>query len=131
MKKSLCYNICGRFDEEREYAKIDYAESNLISKLLIFVSENYRTECTLLSAAQYVGYDYNYISKLFKKTVKLPFNSYVNNLRISEACRLLTNTKQSVQSVAESCGYTCTRTFHREFLKIMKTTPKNYREYKA
>ena len=127
LQKSLCYDICGRFDEGREYSRTERAEASLISKLLTFISDNYRYECTLLSAAQHVGYDYNYISKLFKKTVKLSFNSYVNNLRISEACRLLTNTELSVQDIAEKCGYGCTRTFHREFLKIMKITPKKYR----
>lgn len=127
LQKSLCYSICGKFDDGREYSKSEQAEASLISKLLTFISDNYRGECTLAAAAQHVGYDYNYISKLFKKTVKLSFNGYVNNLRISEACRLLTNTDLSVQDVAEECGYGCTRTFHREFLKIVKTTPKKYR----
>lgn len=127
MKKSLCYKICGIFDECREYQKVDYAESNLISKLLIFISENYNKECTLSSAAEHVGYDYGYISKLFKKTVKLSFNNYVNNLRINEACRLLKTTDLSVRDITEMCGYTCTRTFNREFLKLTEMTPKEYR----
>jgi AraC-like DNA-binding protein len=127
MKKSLCYNICGVFDEGRKYVKTDSAEMSLISKLLLFISENYRSECTLQMATQSVGYDYNYISKLFKRTVKISFNSYVNQLRIHEACRLLASTDLSVQEVAETCGYSCTRTFHREFFKIMRVTPKEYR----
>ena len=127
MKKSLCYNICGVFDEGRKYVKTDSAEMSLISKLLLFISENYRSECTLQMATQSVGYDYNYISKLFKRTVKISFNSYVNQLRINEACRLLASTDLSVQEVAETCGYSCTRTFHREFFKIMRVTPKEYR----
>lgn len=127
MRKSLCYKICGIFDEGREYQKTDYAESNMISKLLIFISENFRKECTLSSAARCVGYDYSYISKLFKKTVKLSFNNYVNNLRINEALRLLKTTDLSVRDIAEGCGYTCTRTFNREFLKLTKMTPKDYR----
>ena len=43
MKKSLCYNICGVFDEGRKYVKTDSAEMSLISKLLLFISENYRS----------------------------------------------------------------------------------------
>ena len=128
MQKSLCYNICGKFDVGREYQKIDRAKLGLISKLLIFASENYHSDCTLFAAAQHVGYDYNYISKLFKKTVKTSFNNYVNNLRIGEACRLLTVSDLPVQAIAEKCGYTCTRTFHREFFKIVKTTPFDYRK---
>ena len=127
LQKSLCYEICGRFDEGREYKKNDQTESSTILKLLMFISENYRKNCTLQLAAQSVGYDYNYISKLFKKTVKRSFNSYVNSLRIGEACRLLTVTNLSVRNIAEECGYTCTRTFNREFSKIMNMTPNEYR----
>lgn len=127
MQKSLCYGICARFDREREYVRREYTESKLILKLLMFISENYRQKCTLYLAAQSVGYDYNYISKIFKKAVKLSFNEYLNNLRISEACSLLSVTNMSVQSIAEQCGYSCARTFHREFYKIMQMTPKEYR----
>jgi AraC-like DNA-binding protein len=126
-QKALCYEICGCFDECAEYEKREHTESDIITKILIFISKNYQNECTLLTASQHVGYDYNYVSKIFKRAVKISFNAYVNNMRISEACRLLTSTDASVQSIAESCGYTCTRTFHREFLRIMKTTPKKYR----
>ena len=128
MKKSLCYNICGVFDEGRKYVKTDGAQINLISNLLLFISENYRSECTLQLATKNIGYDYNYVSKLFKKTVKMSFNTYVNKLRINEACRLLASTNLSVQEVAETCGYSCTRTFHREFLKSTGKTPTEYRK---
>lgn len=127
MKKSLCYNICARFDENREYVKRDYNELSLILKLLMFLSENYQKKCTLYLAAQSVGYDYNYVSKIFKRTVKISFNKYLNNLRINEACNLLEENNMSVQSIAEKCGYSCTRTFHREFYKIMGITPKEYK----
>ena len=98
-------------------------------KLLLFISENYRQKCTLYLAAQSVGYDYNYISKIFKKNVKLSFHDYLNNLRISEACNLLNGTSMSIQVIAEKCGYSCTRTFHREFFKAMQMTPKEYRNF--
>ena len=127
MQKSLCYNICARFDKEREYVKRDYTKSSLMLKLLMFISENYHRKCTLYLAAQSVGYDYNYISKIFKNTVKLSFNEYLNNLRISEACNLLNLTSLSVQAIAEKCGYSCTRTFHRAFYKIMQMTPNEYK----
>ena len=124
MKKSLCYNICGLFDEGRKYVKTDGAKMNLISNLLLFICENYRSECTLQLATKNIGYDYNYASKLFKRTVKMSFNNYVNRLRINEACRLLTSTDLSISAIAEACGYSCTRTFHREFRGITGVTPK-------
>lgn len=131
LQKSLCYKICGIFDKNREYEKSGGAESGLISRLLIFISENYQRDCSLSLAAGKVGYDYNYISKLFKKTFNIPYSAYVNRLRISEACKLLLSEGATAQSVAEECGYKTTRTFHREFYKIMKMTPKEYKNLKC
>ena len=130
MQKSLCYNICALFDNGREYEKKGRIEQNLILKLLTFVSENYTGECTLYLASKHVGYDYNYVSKIFKSTVKLSFNSYVNNIRIADACKLLKTTNISISEISEKCGYAYVRTFNREFLKIMKMTPKEYRNLK-
>lgn len=130
LQKSLCYKICGIFDKNREYEKNSGAEPGLVSRLLVFISENYRNDCTLSHAAAKVGYDYNYISKLFRKTFNISYTSYVNGLRISEACKLLLSEGATAQSVAEECGYKSTRTFHREFQKIMKMTPKDYKSLK-
>ena len=130
MQKSLCYNICALFDNGREYEKKERIEADLILRLLNFVSENYMSECTLYLASKHVGYDYNYVSKIFKSTVKLSFNNYVNNIRIAQACKLLKTTNLPISAISEKCGYAYVRTFNREFLKIMKTTPKEYRDSK-
>ena len=126
LQKALCYNICGSFDKSAEYVISNRQKEELISKILVFISENYKASCTLRDAAAHAGYDYSYISKIFKKSTGLTFNTYVNNLRISEACRLLTHGGETVQDIAEQCGYTCTRTFHREFLRVMGLTPREY-----
>ena len=54
------------------------------------------------------------------------FKAYVNGLRISEACRLLEEENLSIQDVSEATGFTCTRTFNREFLQIVGKTPSEY-----
>lgn len=126
MKKSMCYGICGVFDKDREYVEKQSGEEDLLTSILIFISKNHTASCTLSDVANHVGYDYSYISKFFKKMMGMSFNSYVNGLRIDKACRLLLSNEYSICEVAESCGFGCTRTFNREFLKITKKTPREF-----
>lgn len=126
LKKALCYGICGKFDDSAEYVPKKQNEDDVLTKILIFVSKNYTSNCTLSDAANHVGYDYSYISKLFKRLVGTNFNTYVNGLRIAEACRLLLNGGKSVQAVAEECGFGCTRTFNREFVRAMGVSPSEF-----
>jgi AraC-like DNA-binding protein len=75
-----------------------------------------------------VGYDYNYISKVFKKTTGLTFKEYLTDLRISEACQLLLHTEKSAREISEECGFGCQRSFNREFLTALGMTPVEYRK---
>lgn len=126
LKKAMCYKICGVFDENAVYLEKPSAEEDLLVHILTFVSKNYTSSCTLYDAARHVGYDYSYISKFFKRMTGKSFRSYVNILRISEACRLLEGGNLSVQAIAEASGFGCTRTFNREFLRLVEKTPRDY-----
>ncbi|MBP8313173.1 helix-turn-helix domain-containing protein, partial [Clostridium neonatale] len=46
---------------------------------------------------------------------------------ISYAIHLLKNTDLSITDISFSCGYSSIRSFNRNFLKIVNTTPKNYK----
>jgi AraC-like DNA-binding protein len=127
-QKAIAYNICAVFDSTAEYEYGERREENLALRLLTYISENFRKNITLSDLANSVGYDYSYVSKVFKRATRLSFKDYVSDLRIGEAAKLLNTTDLSIQAISEACGFSCTRTFHREFSKIMKTTPRDYRE---
>ena len=127
-QKACAYGILAEFDKEAEYEYVPHYQENLISKILVFISENYKKGITLYDLAADIGYDYNYVSKFFKKTTGVSFKGYVSDLRIGEACRLLLSTDKSVNSIADECGFSCTRTFNREFFAVMNTTPTEYRK---
>lgn len=128
-KKALTYFICGEFDKDRKYVDVSGKNENqIIVNLLLFSDKNFHGRCLLRDAAASIGYDYAYISKLFKRKVGISFRQYVNNLRITESKRMLKNGIMSIEEVAESCGFSSLRTFDREFLRQVKTTPSKYQK---
>jgi len=128
-QKALCYDICACFDVTAEYVhntSIHAGIEKVLLKMLLYISENYNTSCSLKEAADFLGYDYRYISKLFKRVIGAPFTSYVNALRVSEACRMLLHEDMPYQDIAAGCGFGCMRSFNRVFKEITGLTPREY-----
>ncbi len=128
LKKALCYKICGIFDERAEYTEERSEKEDLLSRLLHYISKNFNKECDLKDVASSVGYDYSYISKFFKRMTGQSFKSYVTDLRVGEACRLLRESDRSVSDIAELCGFGTTRSLNRAFLELTGICPRDYRK---
>ena len=94
----------------------------------MYANEHFCGKRLLRDAALSAQYDYAYISKLFKKSMGMTFNQYVNLLRIREGQKLLSTTKKSIDEITYLCGYTSTRTFNRNFLEITGSTPSDFRK---
>lgn len=127
-KKGVLYSICAAFDEAAAYTQHTSFEAGLLQKIFTFVEEHFAAECTLEALAREMGYSYSYLSRCFKKSTGLSFNTYVNQYRISNACYLLRNTDSSVLQCALESGYTSLRSFNRNFLSFLSVTPREYRE---
>ncbi|MBO5312834.1 MAG: helix-turn-helix transcriptional regulator [Clostridia bacterium] len=127
-KKSALYAFLAEFDERAEYIEKDRLNLSFLDRALDFVESNYKGDCSLSSASNYLGYSYSYISKRFQKSFGISFNSFVNQYRISKACYLLKNTDMSILECSIECGYTSVYSFMRNFKSICKVTPSEYRE---
>jgi len=126
--RSIAYEICGEFDKGRTYTekKNLFLQDKVVS-VLLYVNENYKQKCLLYDASTSVGFDYAYISKLFKKTIGITYNQYVNYLRIQESKKLLKNTEKTITEIASECGFLSLRAFNRKFSEMVGTTPSAYR----
>lgn len=126
--KGLLYSICGEFDKTAEYIK-SKNNTNLLSRIFSFVSENYKNECSLYQLANELNYNYVYLSRHFSKATGISYTEYVKQYRINEACYLLINTSRTVLDIAYECGFDCLRSFNRSFKSIMGLTPTKYRKH--
>ena len=66
-------------------------------------------------------------SHFFKNCVGKTYAEYVNELRISRACRALAETDDSVTNIAFSAGFNNLSNFNRRFLQLKRMTPRQYR----
>ena len=70
----------------------------------------------------------NYFSELFSSSTGRTFKSYLIDLRLRQACRLLANTDMSVTDVCYASGFDSFSNFMRTFKSRHKVTPLKFRE---
>lgn len=127
-KKGLFYLLCGEFELQTTYKERKYENEKLLYRIFCFVEDNYRSDSSLSALSEATGYDYSYLSRFFKQTVGINYNSYVVNYRLGKACNLLENTDKPVIQCALETGYVSLRNFNRSFKDYYKVTPSQFRK---
>ena len=128
--KGFLYTICGLFYQTLDVsAEDDNAKDTILLRdILVYLEKNISEPCTLKGVASELGYHPAYISRYFAKNVGVPFYAYVQSVKVDKACYLLTNTKNSILSIAIQCGFTTLSSFNRTFRITKVTTPREYRK---
>ena len=105
-------------------------QSVLFKKIDRYVVENFRDmdKISAVSVAAKFNVSAGYIYRLYKKMTKKTFISYVLDLRVEEAKRLLReNHQMKIKDVAENVGYSNPTSFMRLFKKATGESPESYR----
>lgn len=99
-----------------------------LSEVYNYVSENFNREISLDDVAKMTNLTPPAFCRLFKKRTNRHFVSYLNDVRISKACKQLLETDFNVSEIAFHCGYKTVSNFNKIFKKNIGTSPKAYRE---
>jgi len=127
-KKGLLYLLCSQFDKNAVYIPRQSDSQKLLHKIFDFVEREFKNDCTLKNLAESTSYDYSYLSRTFRKTVGISFNTYVNHYRLSHACYLMENSNNSILQCALESGYISLRSFNRNFKEHFGITPAEFRK---
>lgn len=103
-------------------------DKKLIQSVLNYIEKNYQDGVTLDEAAEHVHISPFYLSKLFKKELKINFVSYVMERKIEKAKDLLENTDMPVLNIAMELNYKEANYFSKVFKKVTGMTPSAYRK---
>lgn len=107
--------------------KKDYG-SNLLTDIFHYCYENYLEDISLRTLADKLQVSHYSISRIFNERFHIGFRDYINSMRISRACELLKESDSEITDIAFAVGYNSIRTFNRSFQKLMKQTPREYRQ---
>ena len=108
--------------------KNETTENALILRVINYVRNHYNEEITLTDMADMIEITPEYLSRLFNQEMKINFNSFVKNFRISMAKRLLMNTNYQIAEVAEKTGFHDSKYFNKVFKSVCGLTPSEYKK---
>ena len=107
---------------------VSRSESDALRSIVSFCSGNYAQDLSLAVLEENLHLNKFYISHLFSNKLGLRFNDYINSLRISEACRQLLYSDNSMTEISDTVGFNTLRTFNRAFMKQKNISPSDYRK---
>ena len=99
-------------------------ETDLIKRILIHLQEHAAEPITVAQAASQFGYSAGRFSHIFNERIGCSFTRYVNNLRCYKAKRLLAESNLPLIDIANACGFSSMRTFHRVYKEVTGETPR-------
>lgn len=93
-------------------------KSEVITKILTYLQENFKERITVQSVADEFGYSRGYVSTLFSAYAGERFNTYLNRLRVKSARRELEQKgADKVLDIALNNGFDSANTFYRAYKK--------------
>lgn len=101
-----------------------------IKRIIKYVDNKYYSDLKLEDLAKMFNYNSSYLGKLFKDTTGKSFNTYLDNVRIEQAKKLLIEDKFKVYEVCEKVGYKNIDYFYYKFKKYVGISPLNYKKIK-
>jgi AraC-like DNA-binding protein len=95
-----------------------------------YVYEHFTEKITIKNIASIANMTETSFCRYFKTRTLKNFTRFLNEIRISYACKLLSNTRYTVTAVCFESGFNELSYFTRQFKKIMKLAPQEYQKWK-
>jgi AraC-like DNA-binding protein len=100
----------------------------LLSKVFDFIEAHYQDSISLQDVAKAVGRSPAYLTDLVRKETGKTVLGWIIERRMIKARRLLFETDQTVEKIAEAIGYFDRGYFSRQFLRLHGTSPQVWRK---
>ncbi len=121
--RAVLYNMIAEFSGNTTFIKYDNKKHHIMRQIVEYISDNCCKNITLENMTKELGYSYNYVSNMIYSIFKTNFNEIVNRHRINHAKQLVASTNYTFTEIADMCGYGCPRSFNRNYLKYLNSTP--------
>ncbi len=100
-----------------------------ICKYMIdFALKNFEEKNLLSEMSRALNFSPSYLSRKFKENTGVAFSSYLQKLRVEQACRMLIETKLKITEIAQAVGYSDMKYFNSVFKQRIKMPPREFRK---
>ena len=97
-----------------------------IGAVLDHLINNFHTSISLKEISAIANLSETSFCRYFKLHTRKTFSTYLSEVRIGHACKLLTEMNYSISQICFNCGFNNISNFNRQFKSIVKYTPKEY-----
>ncbi len=128
----LIYHIYKIRDKQTLSAKtysinIPNNKLNKIDNIYSYILENFNNSLSIENIANEFNLSKSGFCNFFKRHTGSNFSEFVNELRVSQACKMLIETTESVSSICFNTGFGNISYFNRKFKEITRHSPRSYR----
>ncbi|MEM7085284.1 MAG: AraC family transcriptional regulator [Bacteroidota bacterium] len=114
------------FHSEKKYKDV---EGQRMGAVFQYTMDHFREKITLQAVAKEAAMTPNAFCNYFKKRTRKTYITFLNEIRIEEACTLLKEEKElSIADIAEQSGFQNISNFNRKFKEIKGLKPMGFRK---
>jgi AraC-like DNA-binding protein len=108
------------------YKTYDIADGKRMNDILKFTMDESHREISLEEVAQIASMTPEAFCRYFKARTRKTYTTFLNELRVSNACKILMNQRVPIYEVSATVGFNNMSNFNRTFKKITGMTPSEY-----
>ena len=102
--------------------------SQKINKVYLYTIEHFREPISLADVADLTNHSPAAFCRYFKTRTRKSYFQYLTEVRVAYACELLSEGTLDVSEVCLSSGFNNLSNFHKQFKKVIKSTPSEYQK---
>ncbi|MCH5719237.1 helix-turn-helix domain-containing protein [Niabella hibiscisoli] len=119
------YNLLASTGYKNTYQAKD---SDRMDNVFKHIFCNFKSDIKLEEMASIANMNQQAFCRYFKSRTQKTLVEFVNNIRISHACKLISDGDYSITALAYECGFQSLSNFNRFFKEVKGLTPREYRK---
>lgn len=107
----------------------NYSVSNKdqLTKIHEFIMNNFKKDISLADVAKVANMSIPSFCRFFKSSTRKTFSTFLNDIRIGYACKLIVEDKYNISQICYESGFNNMSNFNRQFKKLTDKTPLQYK----
>ena len=104
-------------------------DNKRLDKIYEFVYNNFKEQINSSDVASFIGMNSSAFCRYFKKIHRKTFTTYLNEIRVGYACKLLLESDVNISAIGYESGFNNLSNFNRQFKAITKLSPSQYIQF--